>query len=82
VIDPDCHVFFFFLNKFDASVLRLCNTEKYSSLIAEAVKCNLWMDVRYYLFADPRDSPEHVKVTHKIAEPAVVTNVIQGPFKW
>jgi len=39
------------------------------------------MHVRYYLFTDPRDSPEHVKGANKMAEPAVVTDVIQGPFK-
>jgi len=39
VIDPDCHVFF--KTKFGASMLRLCITEKCSSLIAKAVKCNL-----------------------------------------
>jgi hypothetical protein len=74
VIDPDCHVFV--LTKFGASMLRLCNTDKCSSLIAKAVKCNLGMNVRYYLFADPRDSPEHVKGANKIAEPAVVVDFI------
>ena len=74
MIDPDCHVFV--LTKFGASMLRLCNTEKCSSLIAKAVKCNLGMNVRY-LFADPRDSPERVKGANKIAEPAVVTDLIQ-----
>jgi len=28
-----------------------------------------------------RDSPEHVKVVSKTTELAVVTDVIQGPFK-
>jgi len=39
------------------------------------------MNVRYYLLADPRDSPKHVKVVNKIAEPTVVTDFMQGPFK-